>query len=1100
VNISEFSLRRPVTVSMVTCCILVLGYVSFSRLPIEQLPNISSSGIRASARYSSASPEEIERLITVPLEAALGSMNNVERISSSSRNGSASVRVDFKAGTDMDLANMEMRERVDQARSFMPPEVDRVQLRRWQSDQRPIVNANIAWRGDGDRLLHIVQKVVQPRLMRLNGVADAQIEDLEQKQLTIELDRERLQTHNISLGRLGWQLNDNNVNMSLGRVFDGSDRFLVRAISEFSRAEQIGNLPLEGGQFRFRDIGEVVYGFPEKKRFKRLNGVDAAEVEVYKSSTANVVDIGGAVEEEFKKIEEDFDGLLDVEIVRNRADDVLSEAGKLFDSALIGAVLAMAIIYVFLRNIRSTMVVALAIPTAALCVFIGMYTAREVFNISITLNMVSMMGLMLAVGMLVDPAVVVLESIFRKSEEDGTSAKDSALIGSREVGIAVLASSLTTICVFVPFFFLSDSRSAVWMRDAGIAICLAVTVSMIVSLSLIPLAAARLFHDKMQRYDGLWKIFVILAISMIAYWRIGDATWSDIYVWWVNWQELVIASISGMSWTTLTGIIVSTTVCILCWIYCRSNSGLRTAYGNLLNWTLDHRLFALLVAGALTGSGYFLYGQIEHRGQPWQPERRVDVSIKIDRSYSIEDIREHFDLIEKLLMENKEELDIDALMTNFSQRRASVKAYLVDADVGKLSTMEAGEKIMELMPPKVGFTYKMGRSRSWAGNNLGVEVQLRGRNEEVLAVLIEDVKLVLQGLPGVKDVDSSLEDGEEEIHVEIDRSQALSYGLSPREIASSISTALGTRRTSSFKSDDREIDVVMQLNTGDRATLEQLKNSRFRSDGGNSVQLAALADFEVRRGPKNLSRENRELNVTVFANTENRRQAQELIPTIKKMMQNIELPAGYSWDLGRAARWMQEDERDTNFSALLAVVLIYLIMASLFESLIHPFTIMLSIPFSLIGVAIGLYIFDAPFDNNGALGLLILFGIVVNNGIVLIDHINNLRADGMNRREAIVLGGQRRLRPILMTAFTTILNLMPLVLPMIYGTAEGFSKRWGPIGLVIISGLMSSTVLTLILAPTLYSLLDDVGIWCRCVFSRALDDRDIQYSRNVLAK
>ena len=191
-------------------------------------------------------------------------------------------------------------------------------------------------------------------------------------------------------------------------------------------------------------------------------------------------------------------------------------------------------------------------------------------------------------------------------------------------------------------------------------------------------------------------------------------------------------------------------------------------------------------------------------------------------------------------------------------------------------------------------------------------------------------------------------------------------------------------------------------------------------------------------------------------------------------MQNIELPAGYSWDLGRAARWMQEDERDTNFSALLAVVLIYLIMASLFESLIHPFTIMLSIPFSLIGVAIGLYIFDAPFDNNGALGLLILFGIVVNNGIVLIDHINNLRADGMNRREAIVLGGQRRLRPILMTAFTTILNLMPLVLPMIYGTAEGFSKRWGPIGLVIISGLMSSTVLTLILAPTLYSLLDDV--------------------------
>ena len=364
-------------------------------------------------------------------------------------------------------------------------------------------------------------------------------------------------------------------------------------------------------------------------------------------------------------------------------------------------------------------------------------------------------------------------------------------------------------------------------------------------------------------------------------------------------------------------------------------------------------------------------------------------------------------------------------------------------------------------------------------------MQLRGRSEEVLEVLIEDVKIAMEKLPGVQDVDTSLEDGEEEIHVEIDRSQALNYGLSPRQVASSISAALGTRRSSSFKSDDREIDIVMQLNEGDRATLEQLKNSRFEGRDGADIQLAALADFQVRRGARQLSRENRELTVTVFANTENRRQAQMLIPQITAMMQGMEMPPGYSWDLGRAARWMQEDQSDTNFTAIFAVVLIYLIMASLFESLIHPFTIMLSIPFSLIGVALGLYAFDAPFDNNGALGLLILFGIVVNNGIALVDHINHLRAEGMSRREAILLGGKHRLRPILMTAFTTILNLMPLVLPMIYGTAEGFSKRWGPIGLVVVSGLTSSTLLTLILAPTLYSLLDDVAIWCKRVVRAA---------------
>ncbi len=1083
-SLSEFSLKRPVTAAMITLSVLVVGYVSFGRLPIEQFPSISSSGISARVNYNSASPEEVERLITVPLEAALGTLNNVDRISSSSRNGSADVRVDFKAGTDMDLANMEMRERVDQARSFMPPDVDRVQLRRWQSDQRPIVYANMAWQGESDRLLQIIQKVIMPRLMRLNGVADAQIDDLEDKQLTIELDREQLQTHRISLGQLGWQLSENNVSMSLGRVVDGDQRFMVRAVGEFDRAEQIGDLPLVGGQFRMRDIGEVVYGYPEKTRYERLNGRDAAQVEVYKSSTANIVDVGLAVAAELEKIESEYDGALEVEIVRNRATDVLDEANKLVDSALLGALLAMIIIYAFLRNIRSTMVVALAIPTAALCVFIGMYAAREVFNSTITLNMVSMMGLMLAVGMLVDPAVVVLESIFRRRQEDGLESHQAALVGSREVGMAVLASSLTTICVFVPFFFLSDSRSAVWMRDAGVAICLAVVVSMIVALSLIPLATSKLFKEGIERYDRYLKVLVLCAVGALVYWRVADTGWAGVALWWDHWTVMLYDSFMGMEWTTATGLGV--TVLLLAFLgWFAKRYGLRSGYGSLLNWTLDHRWVAMVATVGLTWTGYHLYNQIEHRGQPWQPERRVDISMTIDRSYSLDEIRAHFDRIEELVLDKKQELDIDALMTNFSQRRAGLTAYLVSADDGQLTTMEAGRKIMDMLPPKVGFAYKMGRSRSWAGNNLGVEVQLRGRSEEVLEVLIEDVRLAMEKLPGVQDVDTSLEDGEEEIHVEIDRSQALNYGLSPRQVASGISAALGTRRSSSFKSDDREIDIVMQLNEGDRATLEQLKNSRFEGNDGSDIQLAALADFQVRRGPRQLSRENRELTVTVFANTEDRRQAQALIPEITALMEGMEMPPGYSWDLGRAARWMQEDQSDTNFTAIFAIVLIYLIMASLFESLIHPFTIMLSIPFSLIGVALGLYAFDAPFDNNGALGLLILFGIVVNNGIVLIDHINHLRAEGMSRREAILTGGKHRLRPILMTAFTTILNLMPLVLPMIYGTAEGFSQRWGPIGLVVVSGLTSSTLLTLILAPTLYSLLDDVAIWCKRVVREA---------------
>ena len=1083
-TLSEFSLKRPVTTLMLALCAVVVGVVSLDRLPMEQLPSISSSGITARVQYNNSSPEEVERLVTLPLEQTLGTLNNIDRISSSSGHNRGEVRVDFKAGTDMDLANMEMREKLDQARALLPADVDRVSLRRWQSDQRPIVYANLAWRGAGDRLLDVIQKVIEPRLLRLNGVANVVIDDLEEKQLIVELDQEHLQTHNLSLPSLGWQLNANNTNLSLGRVLDGGQRYMARAVGEFTRVEDIASMPLLGGQFRLGDIGAINYGFPEKRRYERLNGVDALQLEIFKASTANVVDVGEVIVAELEAIEGEYAGKLDVAIVRNRAEDVLQEADTLVNSALLGAFLAMVIIFVFLRNIRSTIVIALAIPTSALCVFIGMYVAREVFASTITLNMVSMMGLMLAVGMLVDPAVVVLESIFRRRQEDGLAADEAARVGSREVGMAVLASALTTICVFVPFFFLSEGRSAAWMKDAGIAICLAVVVSMIVSLSLIPLASSRLLRAGVERFDRWLKLLVVAVVVGVAYWQVRTVGWLGLQAWWDRWSGLMAASVRGMQWQTVLGCVLAALAGAALGWYC-SRHGLRASYGRLLNWTLDHRWVALLATVALTGTGYFLYNQIEQRGTPWTPERRVDMTVVIDRSYSLEEIRAHFDQIEDILLAHKDSLDIESLSTRFGLRRGSIRAYLVDADAGQFSTMEAGNAIKQLLPAKVGYTYKMGRSRSWTGNQLGVEVQLHGRNPEVLAVLMEDVKAGLEQFPGVQDIDSSLEDGEEEVRVEINRAQALSYGLSPREVAQGIAAALGTRRTSGFKSDDREIDLVMQLNEGDRATLEQLKNSRYEAGDGRSVQLASLADFELGYGPRDLKRENRVLNVTVFANTEDRGTARRLMTPIRQMMDEMQLPPGYSWDLGRAARWEQEEARDNHFTAIFAVLLIYLIMASLFESLIHPLTILFAIPFSVIGVALGLYALDVPFDNNGVLGLLILFGIVVNNGIVLIAHINHLRASGLSRREAICLGGQHRLRPILMTAFTTILNLMPIVLPMVYGTSEGFARRWGPVGLVVASGLATSTVLTLMLAPTLYSLLDDLSLWCKRVMRTA---------------
>ena len=1070
---------------MLTTSMLVLGMVSLSRLPLTQYPSISSDGIRVTVDYPSSAPEEIERAITIPLEESLATLNNIERISSESSDDEASVRVDFKPGTDMDLAGMEMRDRVDQVRALLPDDVDRIRIFRWQSDQSPILYINVAWRGAGDRLFDIVRKVLEPRLLRIDGVANVIVEGMEEKQLIVALDQERLEALDVGLSSLAQEVRENNLNVSLGHVIEGGQRYLVRALGEFRGVDEIGRLPLRGRNLRVADVADVTYDYPEKKRFERLNGADAVSLEIFKSSAANIVEVSGRARGVLDRIEQDYGEDLDIEIVRDRAESVLEELEKLRHAAYLGAALAIGIIFLFLRNARSTLVIAVAIPISVFCVFTGMYMARALFGSTVTLNMVSMMGLMLAVGMLVDPAVVTLESIFRRSEEEGADPRAAALGGSREVGMAVLASALTTMCVFIPFFFFSQGRTAVWMRDAGLTICLAVVVSMLVALSVIPAVSSRLFRGSYSKLEPLLRRGLIALLIAGAAWRLHEVGWNGFRRWVGQWSGRIGDTFGEMETSTVV-VLAVVMLLLLGMVPSLRRCGMRAGYVRLLEWTLRHRAGTLLAALIFLGTGIFLYLRIEQRGTPWTPTRRVEVTVEVERSYSLAEVAAHFSRIEQLVLAKQSELDVESLSTRFRQRGGRITAYLVDADVGRLTTMQASNAIRKLLPPKVGVRYKMGRQRGWSGPQLGVEVILKGRDPDVLAILAEEVASYLGRLPGVQDVDTSLEDGEEEIQVTVDREEAIGYGLSPRGVAGTIATALGTRRTSRYKAEEREIDIVLQLQKEDRISLEQLRNNRFEGRDGTRIQLASVAEFRFRKGPKSLQREDRQLRLSVFANTESRSHAYRITEPISTMMESIALPPGYSWDLGRAARYMREDTADTNFTLFFAIFLIYLITASLFESLIHPFTILLSIPFSLIGVGIGLYLTDMPLDNNGVLGLLILFGIVVNNGIVLIDHFNHYRREGMSRHDAIIRGGKNRLRPILMTACTTILNLMPIVLPMVYGTSEGFARRWGPIGLVVVCGLATSTILTLIFAPTIYSLLDDLSLWSRRVVWRAV--------------
>ena len=1084
-KLSEFSIQRPITTLMVTLSVLVLGAISLQRLPLEYLPDFTWPAMYINVNYPSSSPEEVEQEITRPIEEVMGTLPHVKSISASSYDNRSSIRLEFEFATDMDLMAVHVRDRLDQVRGDLPDDVEQIRIRRWNTEDFPILRYAITWLGPNqEELSQVFDHVILPRLQRLEGVGNVEMRGLEEKALLVEVDQNLLNTHKLDIRGLNRAISSNNVNLSAGYVRDAEKRLAVRAVGEFDQVSQIRELPLRD-DLTIDDVADVSYDYPERTSFERLGGRNAISLDVRKSSTANLVATANRVKRETERIIEEVGrDKLRAQIVRDRSLDVTGGIRNLTQSAVLGGLLAISVIFLFLRNFRSTVIIGSAIPISALCVFMIMYLLRQLFDASITLNLISMMGLMVAVGMLVDPAVVALENIFRKRFDEGQDAWTAAMEGSKEIGMPVLAASMTTICVFIPIVFVTDSRTSLIMRDFALTVCISVVASFCVAMTLIPLAGSRIFKDGSENLERRLKVWAGLAalclLALVSLW-VGPG---ELMRWaYENFSRFLggLAVIELRVWITL-GIVAAA---IFGLYYAFRHVGIKQLYTRVITTTLRYRWTTVAAASILLAFAIHIYGQIENQPYRWQPTRRVTFTVEMPRNYALEDAIALFEGIEILLLPKKAELDIDAVSTRYSDRRSNrITLYLVPPDQGTLTTDEVKRKVTALLPKDIpGVRFKSGRTRG--SNSTGVGLDIKGRDLAVLEMLAEDIEIQMQGMQGVHDIETSLESGKEEIRVTVNRQRALRYGLSPRQIATTVATSLGTRGSSKFKTDQREIDITVQLREEDRTTLEQLKNAQFESDAGNLVSFGTLADFQLQKGPKAITREDRMATVTVFANTEQSaiyRVGREMMGR----MESIPLPNGYSWKMGRSFRRMAQEQGETNFTIFFAIILIYLIMASLFESYVHPFTILFSIGFGFIGVVFGLYIFNIPMDSNASYGLLILFGIVVNNGIVLVDHINRYRQKGLARIDAIIRGGQDRLRPILMTATTTILGLTPLVVPMVYGMAEGTARRWGPIGLVVISGLAVSTILTLVILPTIYSLIDDLANRTKRVVALAL--------------
>jgi len=1024
-KISSFAVHRPVTMLMIICCVTVLGLIAMIRLPINLRPEVTYPVLSVSAYWSSASPEEVQKAVTIPLEDILSTTSRLDEITSWSYRSRSRITLRFDQGTNMDLVAMEVRDKIDQVMKQLPEDLRRLYIQRYEENDEAIIGFHVSWDGPKYELEDLIWNVIYHRLRRVDGVADVDIHGLERKEVMVELDQNLLKAHNVDIFDLSRNIGANNRNVSSGHVRSGGRKYAVRAIGEYRSVPEIATTAIAGTGLTLEDLGEVRYDVPYRKWWNRLNGSESNGIHVYKSSTANMLEMANRVITVLDDLQQE-PGMepLSINIYRDLSQDIIRSLMGLIKAGLLGMIFACIVLYGFLRKVRTTLVIIMAIPLSIISTFLFMYLSREILDSTVSINLVSLSGLMVSVGMLLDNGVVVLENIFRHRQQHHDDPRTAAITGSAEVAMPVVAATVTTLIVFVPLFFVGSELMSSSMKDFGIVVCVALVASLCIAFTLIPLLASRMFHQ-------------------------------------VRTEQLT------------------------------SLATLSRYYTRIIRYSLRNRGLTVACALIIVALSGWLFTKVERELAPREPSRFLSLRVEHPSRFTDVELIELFDAIDEALLPNRDALDIDRVTTSFgrpysssgsrSRSSSSLRIGLKDLeDSRNPDTVDAIEKVMAVLPERPGVTYRRNRSRSYSGGEHTVELELTGHDVGILALYAEEVKLRLGDITGVLNIETSLEAGREEVSLRVHREKAQKYGLSSRQIAQTLASALGTRPASYYKTDRGERRITVRLRDEDRVALSELENMVLQNNQGEMVTLGTVAEHELQRGPLTIERENRRTVVEIWLTTREpgRRWLQE---EIFVRLQDMKMPIGYHWDLGRSFHQQEEMEQDTLFAALLALTLIYMILAALFESFIHPLTILLSVPFAMIGVFLMFMATGITLNSMSYLGIIILMGIVVNNGIILISYLLTLRQDGVEREEAIVQACTTRLRPILMTASTTILGIspmvMPLLLPTIFPRVGGMSGTYGPIASAVMGGLLTSTLLTLIITPTLYSLMDDLWDW-----------------------
>jgi HAE1 family hydrophobic/amphiphilic exporter-1 len=1057
----DVSLKRPVTVFMVTLGVMIFGLVAASRLSVDLLPDISYPSLTIRTDLPDAAPEDVEQFVTRPVEEAVGVVAGLTRMHSISRPGQSEVTLEFGSGTRMDLASLAVREKLDLV--TLPREAARPALLRFDPSLDPILRLRFSGSDNLQRLRRIADRTIKTELEATPGVAAVRVSGGEEEEIQVDVDAAKITALGLTLGDVTRRLADENVNLAGGSLTEGQAEYLIRATNQFLDPAEISDVILASrpdGVIRVSDVATVRRGPKDREVVARVAGKEAVELAVYKEGDANTVAVARAVKRRVDKMQ--LGSEYKLVTVADQSRFIENSINEVINSAWMGGLLAVLVLFLFLRNLRTTLIIALSIPISVFATFVIMY------RFGISLNLMSLGGLALAVGMLVDNSIVVLESIFRKREE-GLPRKQAASEGAGMVAMAVTASTLTTVAVFLPLVFV-EGLAGQLLRDQALTISFSLLASLAVALTIVPTlaglggdggsvmhgdvlpaaegVAAEPTTPKRKSFTGTalrWVLFVLLFVPRLI--------------------------VRGVSWL---GHKIEPTVNVALDRFHEGYERLIHGYPALLRRVLARpertlTAAALLFVAALT-VGFFLPRNLF----PPFTQGEFHFNIRLPEGTALAVTDQTLERLEraarrdprvKLAYTSAGQTDLSAFAGSAREANRGQIAVLMNKATDRKGEDAVADELRDEMNQIPGLTYEFERPALLTFKN-PVEVEVYAYDLDTLRVAANEVADRLEHIRGLEDVESSVRSGDPEVQVTFDRARLAAMNLDPAQASRLVRNAVQGEAATQFSDLDRKLDVRVRADESQRSVVSELGNLEVGRNNGQPVLLGATADLQVKRGPGEVRRISQQRAAVISANLAGR-DLGSASKEISATLADMHLPGDARVVLAGQNQELAQSFSSLRFALLLAVFLVYLVMASQFESLLHPFVIMFGLPLAVVGVVIALVVSFTSISVMVLIGMIVLAGIVVSQGIVLLDYTNRLRKKGMPKVDALVEAGMVRMRPILMTKLTILLGVIPMALSM----GEGAEMR-APLAITLIGGIGGATILTLFVIPAVYITLD----------------------------